>query len=277
MTLLDRTIAAADQRLVLLAAPGADIPSSLDTVVRAPRVHTGLLRSVQRLRGQVYLEDGAVTTEQLSPKGLHQTPEDDRSWHILSLDAKGDVTGCLWYRPYDASVSFEDLRVRRSPVAPSWREHVWRAVETDLLTARMEGLSYAELGGWAIAKANRCTSEILLLACAAYGLSQLLGDAVGNTTATFRNSSANILQRLGGTPFKVPGGRGDVPPYFDPHYGCDMQLLRFDSRAPHPALASAVNLLKQKLALVPVVMNATSAVALPLQTEERRQAPQYAA
>jgi len=277
LTLLERTIAAADQRLVLLASPGVDVPESFKTVVRAPRVHTGLLRGVQRLRGGVYLADGAIGAEQLSSKGLHKTPEDDRSWHIVSLDATGEVTGCLWYRPYEATVSFEDLRVRQSPLAlaPSWREHLWRAVESDLLGARVAGLGYAELGGLAIAKANRCTSEVLLLVCAAYSLGRVLGGALGITTATVRNSSAKILRRLGGAPLRIEGEPGEVPSYFDPHYGCVMELLRFDSRAPHPGLASAVNLLKQKLASVPVVLKATGGATCPV--EPRRQAPLYAA
>jgi len=232
---------------------------------------------VQRLRGSVYLADGAIGADQLTSKGLHKTPEDDRSWHIVSLNAVGEVTGCFWYRLHESSVSFEDLRVRQSPLAlaPPWREHLWRAVESDLLGARIEGLRYAELGGWAIARANRCTSEVLLLACAAYSLARALGDALGITMATVRNSSAKILRRLGGAPLKIQNVAGEVPPYFDPHYGCTMELLRFDSRTPHAGLAGAVTLLRQKLASVPVVVNATD-VAVS-QVESRHQVPQYAA
>jgi hypothetical protein len=282
LTLLERTIADADQRLVFLAPRNADVPEVFHQVLGATRVHARLLQDVQQLRGRVYLEDGAVDAGELCPKGLHKTQEDHLSWHIASLNAVGEVVACAWYRLYDPDVSFHDLRVEQSPIAgsPMWRDRLWHAIETDLMRARSEGLGYAELGGWAIDKANRGSSEILLLACAAYSLSRVLGGALGVATATVRHSSSKILRRLGGAPVKVGGDPAEVPPYFDPKYGCTMELLRFDSRTPHPDLNFGISLMRQKLGVIPVLLDGDPAMqrvarSVPARTDS--QVPQYAA
>ena len=58
--LLHRSIDAVDRRLVLLAPPEAPIPASFENVeVNASR-HAKLVTDIQRLRGRIYLQDGAV-------------------------------------------------------------------------------------------------------------------------------------------------------------------------------------------------------------------------
>src|SRR5688572_17460172 len=85
-----------EDRLVLLAPPDANLGSFVN-ICADPARRVGLLRAVQRMRGSVYLEDGAVSRQQLSADGLHQTAEDDRSWHLLFLNAEHRVTACIWY------------------------------------------------------------------------------------------------------------------------------------------------------------------------------------
>ena len=83
--LLHRSIAAVESRLVLLTPPGVSIPSSFQNVEVDPDRHAELVGEMQRLRGRTYLQDGAVEPHQLTPDGLHQTPEDEKSWHLLML------------------------------------------------------------------------------------------------------------------------------------------------------------------------------------------------
>ena len=90
-----------------------------------------------------------------------------------------------------------------------------------------------------------------MLALAAYSLGRLFGGALGLTTATVRHSSSAILRRLGGSHLQANGTF--VPPYYDPRYQCDMELLRFDSRRPNPRFARLVDLLKERLTNVRVV------------------------
>jgi hypothetical protein len=219
------------------------------------------VREVQRLRGRIYLEDGAIQPHQLSEDGLHQTREDDRSWHLLFTDREHRVTSCAWLLEHPIETSFEDLRVHNTPLAQSreWRPKLWYAVEKDLARARSEGLAYTEVGGWAVAKESRCTPEGLILALTAFSLGRKLGGALGMTTATVRHASATILRRLGGAHLEAK--EEEIPPYFDPKYGCTMEILSFDSRRPHSKYEAIVERLAGKLTFVPTIMAGTFAPA----------------
>jgi hypothetical protein len=253
LKLLERSIAEIEHRLVLLATPRSEILPHFRDVRVDPDSRQRLIREMQRFRGGIYLHDGAIDRSDLSPDGRHQTPEDERSWHLLMLDPSGHVSACVWYLEHPANVSFEQLRVRRSPLATQggWSTVLWKAVESELARARQAGLRYAEVGGWAVAPESRCSSEGLLLALAAYSLGRLGAGTLGMTTATVRHASATILRRLGGGPLEVDGT--PVPSYYDPRYRCQMELLRFDSRQPSARYSGLIDLLKEKLAGVKVL------------------------
>lgn len=264
LKLLERRVAGIDHRLVLLAPPDARIPPSLRQVTVSGADRERLVRAVQRLRGAVYLEDGAVERHQLSSDGLHRTPEDDRSWHLLLLNAVRRITACVWYLEHDDDAAFDRLRVNSTPLAKSseWRTTLARAVEGEMDQARREGLKYAEVGGWAVVRESRCTAEGLLLALGAYSLGRALGGALGITTATVRHSSSSILRRLGGASLEANGRT--IPMYYDPHYNCFMELLRFDSRRPNPRFGGLVEGLREKLASVAVVAASPLPDSVPL-------------
>jgi hypothetical protein len=79
------------------------------------------------------------------------------------------------------------------------------------------------------------------------------------TTATFRHCSATILKRLGGARFEVDGVT--LPPYFDPRYGCMMEMLRFDSRRPNPKYVSLIEQVRHTLAGITVIARPSSTEA----------------
>ena len=91
-----------------------------------------------------------------------------------------------------------------------------------------------------------------MLALAAYSLGRLFGGAFGpdhshGAAFFFGNPEASgrlVLLQANGTV---------VPPYFNPRYQCEMELLRFDSRRPNPRFAHLVELLKERLTNVRVV------------------------
>ena len=258
LKLLERNIASVEQRLVLVAPPQASIHPSFQRVDVDPWRHARMIRQVQRLRGGIYLRDGAIERHQLSADGLHQTPEDQKSWHLLMTDRHGGITACVWYREHEHATSFEHLRVRSCPLAhqDTWRDTLRKAVDNELARARQQRLRYAEVGGWAVAERCRCKSEGLLLALAAYSLGRVTGGALGMTTATVRHSSSTILRRLGGAHLQADGV--SVPPYYDPRYKCEMEILRFDSRRPSTKYAGLIELLRQNLARVLVVAASAS-------------------
>jgi hypothetical protein len=252
LKLLERNIASVDQRLVLLAPPSASAHSFFRNVEVDPSLHDTLVGEMQRVRGGIYLEDGAIARHELS-SGRHQTPEDQNSWHFLMLNKQQQVTACVWYMEHSGCASIDALRVRSCPLAAQdeWRSRFRGAIQAELSLAQRLGMRYAEVGGWAVAPEHRCKSEGLLLALAAYSLGRIAGGALGLTTATVRHASSTILRRIGGS--HLMSDSGPVPAYYDPRYNCEMELLRFDSRRPSPKFEGLIDGLKDKLAYVPVI------------------------
>jgi len=268
MKLLERAVGCVEQRLVLVAPPERAIPDTFTSCDFDASSHSELIREVQRVRGAVYLEDGAIDASQLSD-GLHKTPEDEYAWHVLLFDEADDLIACGWYREHHNRVEFSRLRLRHCPLAtdPDWRDKLWSAVTGDIAQAHRDGLRFAEVGGWAVAEKSRCTVTPMLLALATYSLSRICGGAIGITTATTRHGSCDILSRLGGHPLNV---RGEiVPRYYDSRYRCDMEILRFDSRMPHPRFEPFVAQLEERLAEVSVVARPY----WPMMREPRRPTP----
>jgi hypothetical protein len=251
---LDRNIAAVSDRIVFVA-PSTEIDSETfrHIDVDAGR-HQRLVRDVQRMRGSIYVKDGALQPHQLTADGRHQTPEDETSWHMLLLDKHQRVTACALYLEHNYNdVTFDQLRARHCPLThePEWRPTVERAIEAELDRARSEQLHYVELGGWAVSEDSRGTAGPLALALAVYGFSRRAGGALGITTATFRHCSATILKRLGGARFEVDGVT--LPPYYDSRYECMMEMLKFDSRRPNPKYLSLIDKVRDTLARITVV------------------------
>jgi hypothetical protein len=252
LKLLERNITLVAERLVLLSPPQTRIPGHFRNVTFDPTEHRLLVREMQRLRGSVYLSEGNVQREQLTSDGLHATPEDARSWHLVMTDKHGHATSCAWYLEHDNTASIQSLRVRHCPLAEQerWREPLFGAVKSELARAQRSNLRYAEVGGWAVARERRCTSEGLLLALGAYGLCRILGGALGITTANVKHSSSSILRRLGGSFLEFQGT--PIPAYFDSRYNADIELLRFDSRKPATKYGALIELLQERLSVVPV-------------------------
>jgi hypothetical protein len=260
MKSLERQIASVDERMVLLA-PSAHSASDFFTNVDVDSArYDRLIHDVQRFRGSLYLHDGAIEREQLSVDGLHQTPDDDKSWHMLLLNKERQVTACASYREHENTVALDDLRVRHIPLAQQdeWSPRLWKAMNDELARARRDHLQYVELGGWAVARECRRTSEVLTMALAVLGFSRRHGGVLGMMTATYRHCSSIILQRLGGSRFEVDGVT--LPPYYDPRYKCMMEILRFDSREPIPKYVGVIDRLRDKLADVLVVTRPAASV-----------------
>jgi len=120
-----------------------------------------------------------------------------------------------------------------------------------LAIARRRKVSFVEVGGWALAKERRCTGEALRTALAMYALAKILGDCVGMATATVRNRSASILRRIGGE--NIEHGGEPLPPYYDPQYKCQMEILRFTSSTPNPKYWRWIDQIAADLLEVPVL------------------------
>lgn len=246
--------ATSQRSFVLLAPPEAPNYGRFQKVVRDNALFGRLQSSMQRMRGRIYLEDGAINRSDLGADGRHVLPSDEQSWHLLSVDETGSVVGCTRFlRHHRADLTFDALRIRAATVAssPAWGSKLRLMIEDEISKARAAGFAYVEVGGWALDKATRCTSDCVRGVLATFAWSRLLGGALGICTATERHHSAMILQKLGGRSFEYKGE--SMPSYYDERYGCRMHLLRFDSRSPNPRYEESIAHIEHTLRSVPVV------------------------
>jgi len=234
------------QSFSLLAPAVASVPSCFAAAESNPETYRKLLAKLQRLRGRIYLEDGAIESWQLMADGRHRAASDERSWHLLAME-KEEVTGCARIQVYPPDVTFAELAVARSAQArsPVWGPALQRSVTAKLDCAQAGQLKFIEAGGWALTPELRCTTEALRIALGGYALGQLLGGCLGLSAATMRHSSASILRRLGGCPFMWKNQI--LPPYYDPVFRCEMEIIHFDSRAPNPRYRVRIGQLVEEL------------------------------
>jgi len=240
-------------RFQLLAPPETPCGGAFGRPNISKQLYDHHLASVQRLRGRVYLKDGAIQESELDDDGRYSMPGDKRSWHFLLVDPSQSVIGGARYLVHPHSVTFDQLRVRHSALAkdPKWADKVRHAVEQDLRIARQKNFSYVEIGGWALAEEWRGTRAALEILVASYALAHLWGGCLGACAATARHGSSSILRRIGGASFEIDGQA--LPAYEDPQYGCQMELLRFDCRTPSKRFAPLIGQLRAKLAGLPIL------------------------
>jgi hypothetical protein len=241
------------RRRLILLAPDRCFANSFAKSSVDPSLHQRLLSDAQKLRGRVYLEDGAIQASQLSADGRHAQAADRKSWHLLTLDDKGRVAACTRYMPHANTVSFSELTVSTSGMAQSedWGRAFRSAIEAELGLARKRQCSYVEMGGWVISESLRCTTEAVRMVLTAYGLAKMFGGALGISTVTTRHSSSSILRRIGGGSLLSRGA--ELPPYFDPYYNCEMEILRFDSERPSPRYRTWIDDCRDHLETAPVI------------------------
>jgi hypothetical protein len=243
-------------QITLLAPPAYRHGTKFKNVHANPSQYRRLLHEAQSLRGRVYLKDGAVRRDELSNDGRLIHFHDERSWHLLVKNGKGDVSGCARYTPHREHVPFTDLGVAGSALANSrtFQKHVRMAVESKRAKARSRGYGFVELGGWALDEPVRFSSEALRISLYVYGLMKLLGGALATTTATTRHQSSSILRKMGG--YSISGDGVELPTYYDPKYQCEMEILGFDSDRPNPKYSHWIEVCQRRLEYVPLISSA---------------------
>jgi hypothetical protein len=251
-------------RFQLLAPPDNHPSSAFSQASIDDQTYARRLSSLQRLRGLIYLQERAIQPWEVDAAGRFPMPGDELGWHFLLVDDEEQVIGCIRYLVHPGTVAFNKLRICHSSMAQDadWHDKVQEAVEIDLKLVLEQNLSYIEIGGWAVAEAWRGTSAALEILLASYALGRLWGGCLGSCTATVRHASSSMLRRIGGSRFRV---RGEVlPPYEDPSYGCAMELLRFDSRAPSPRFLPLIERVEAKLACTIAIVPSASHLTHPV-------------
>lgn len=259
--LLSRTRAQA--RFVVLPPSKATVPEVFRNVQPDVRRYDELLASMQRFRGGIYRADGAIESSSLTYDGRHKMAIDEESWHVLSLDEHGRMISCLRYLDESSASGFHRLWVKHAAVSecPVLGRKFRSAVEENMKRARRQGMRFGEVGGWAVSEDHRWTMEPLRIILATYGLLELLGGCTGVATATFRHSSAAILRRIGLSSITAAAGE-EIPPYYDPSYSCEMEVLQFDSRRPAEKYRASIEELALKLMTAPVVCRESRSIPM---------------
>jgi hypothetical protein len=243
----------ANRRFLLLSPPGISLSRGFQQVNADRERRRDLMVDMQRLRGRVYLQDGAISSSDLTPDGRHFQSVDEESWHLLILNSYDRVVGCTRYLQHSASTSFHRLRVRTAALARMgpWHERLRKAVEGELDNARRSGFSFVEVGGWALDQSIRGSSDALRSVLFTFAWSQVIGGCLGLSMATHRNGSASILRRIGGRPLEWQGTT--LPPYYDPQYKCEMEVIRFDSRLPAEKYRHAIDGIRSEIPYMQVI------------------------
>ena len=217
----------APYRFQLLAPPGTPSSKVLGVITSNPHAYEQYLGSMQKLRAQTYLADGAIGPEQLDEHGRFRMHRDEESWHFLLVSSEDEVVGCVRYLTHSPSACVDDLSISHCPIAndPVWGDKFRKALENDLIFARENLLTFVEVGGWAIERSYRHTRAALEILLASFSWARMIGGAIGCCTATFRNNSATMLRRIGGC--SIEYNNHPIPAYDDAGYGCMMEVLRF--------------------------------------------------
>jgi hypothetical protein len=242
-----------DRPLILLAPFGVRPTPRFVDIVGDRRVYDNVLKAMQRFRGEVYVSEGNLDPAELSSDGRHVQAADSKSWHLLTLNEHGSVAACGRLVLHPRNAGFADLLVSHSALAHSeaWGCQLRRAMEERIQSTRARGIRFAEMGGWAVARDLRCTTEAVRLVMAGYALGQALGGVAGISAANAENESSSILRRVGGTPLMA--GDAPFPVFYEPQYRRKVEILCLDSFRPNPRYETWIEACRAVLERVTVI------------------------
>lgn len=209
--------------------------------------HCDAISEVQRFRGRVYVADSAIPASALDEKGRHSQDFDFENYHLCLRDRERRIRGCFRLRLYDPTPEIRDLKlhelIERMPSALAVL--CYGALASVFELSWQERVRIGEVGGWAVDEELRHHRASTLLPFAAWSLYQIIGNAIVLASATTRHHSSAILKRIGG--FALRHRDEQLPGFIDDFHGCEMELLGFDSRRPHPKYEKLVAELKELL------------------------------
>jgi predicted GNAT family N-acyltransferase len=248
--------------LILLAPKGVH-PAQFVDVRGDQDLYENTLAEMQRFRGRVYVSEGNLAPADLS-NGRHFQAIDYKSWHLVTIDECGSVVACsrlVCHRPH---AQFSELLVSHTALAHNegWGRPLRSAVEGEIRSARQAGMQFAELGGWAVSRELRCSTEAVRMLLSGYALGEVIGGIRGITTANIRHNSSSILRRIGGSPLQMNGS--DLPTFYEPQYRSELEILRFDSSQPNLRYRGHIDQCRAALQSVMVISSVSVDIAVEM-------------
>ncbi len=216
--------------LWVVAPRNAILPRQLTRVRIDPTAHRSRVSEIQRVRGQIYFEDGAIPETALDAQGRYGTEGDFDHWHVVVSDSTNNICGCVRLRLLSPDRDLSELHLYQvlARLPEDQKGRYLRAADAHRRKALEDNVSFGEVSALALSKQFRRSSAGITLAVACWSLYRLLGNATPIGTSTLRHGWAERLQGLGGFPLKC--GNDPLPPFYDDYFRCEMLLLGFDSR-----------------------------------------------
>jgi len=225
-----------------------------------PKRWRSLLTQACRIRGSVYLQDGAIRPEDLNANGAFWLPMDETSWHLLTVNDDDEVTATLRVTmlPLDAKkrkgklphVGASLSRASRDTLSP--RLTTERFLSSLWLEYGAERNHFLVVGGWAASPTASAAGVGAELALSVWAFTRHVEAAGAICVASERHDAHGQLVRTGAVPIRAIGAQ---VMYYDSAYGCQVGLLGFKVFKERRALKRVVDHLATKITSSEVVMS----------------------
>ena len=194
--------------------------------------------------------------------GLAPEPSEPRygfsaagAWHLIATDASGEVAGTVRLYVIDRQrealqpADIPHLSHVQFPCAEVQEQHL--LVLQQLFDAKADERHFVAAGGMFTTPAWRGSGLAAVLGMAAIAMARLRNSRFSASYTAVRGQAQDLFALFGGRPPLLPNGQS-LAPFFCQHYGMELQLLVFDSRAPEPRAEAGVHLMAERLsALMP--------------------------
>jgi hypothetical protein len=187
-----------------------------------------LRKDIQKLRGRVYIQDGAISADELDEAGRHLFCGENTRWYVAVVEMNsGTLLAANGYSAhFQPAKALHGTHVRhileRAPVEQA--QALIREYESVVKNCLQLGHGFGEGAGWIASPGIQALNSGILAALAGPALFNCIGVRVSMCVATQRHSANAILKRIGMRPLL-----GDVTSsvFDDPTYGCRMEALAF--------------------------------------------------
>lgn len=242
---MQRLLERLDRRLKwTLFAPQPEGAKDTDDVAHG---HPPLLQRALQMRADV-----GLAPEQPEPRHCFSAAG---AWHLIATDASGEVAGTVRLYVIDRQrealqpTDIPHLSHVQFPSAEVQEQHL--LVLQRLFDAKSDERYFVAAGGMFTTPAWRGSGLAAVLGIAAIAMARLHNSRFSASYTAVRGQAQDLFAQFGGRPPSLPTGQL-LAPFFCQHYGMELQLLIFDSRAPGPRAEAGVHLMSERLnALLP--------------------------
>lgn len=217
-------------RLKFLAPPGSE-PGFGTSKLDASRWQTLFTRAC-KVRGEAYIADGAISSDELDSNGSFQLPIDKNSWHVILVDDDDEVSATLRMTmlPLDAQKRKGSLPHVGASLRRGASDHCKSMLVAERFLSGLE-LAYGTertnfmiVGGWATDPQKAPANAGAELALSVWAVARHMEAAGALCVASERHDAHGQLIRTGAVPIRAVGSQSL---YFDAAYGCRVGLLGF--------------------------------------------------